>query len=157
MRALVALYFLLPLVPLAGPASPSAGTPKSLDWLTGCWENRKGNRLIEERWMPAKGGIMLEAGRTTRGDSLVEYEFVILHLAGATLAYEAHPSGQAAETFPQKSVTDSSFEVEDLAHDFPQRVGYRRQGNDSLLAWIEGSMSGQTRRIEFPYARVRCE
>ncbi len=147
------------LAPLLFQLAPSApqGTTGPVAWLTGCWENRKGARLIEERWLPAKGGIMLEVGRTTRGDSLLEYEFVVLHLAGGSLAYEAHPSGQAAETFPLKTLTDSSFVVEDLAHDFPQRVGYNRLGADSLLGWIEGSVGGAVKRIEFPYGRVKCE
>ena len=45
---------------------------------------------------------------------------------------------------------------ENAAHDFPQRVGYRVAGGDSLLAWIEGTRDGQVRRIEFPYRRVAC-
>jgi len=44
---------------------------------------------------------------------------------------------------------------ENLQHDFPQRVGYKRDG-DALLAWIEGPRNGQTRRIEFPYRKVGC-
>ncbi|MEO8032163.1 MAG: DUF6265 family protein [Gemmatimonadota bacterium] len=153
------LSLTLLLVPLLFQLRPSApeGGKGPVDWLTGCWENRQGDRLIEERWMPAKGSVMLEVGRTTRGDSLLEYEFVVLHLAGGSLSYEAHPSGQPTETFPLKTLTDSSFVVEALAHDFPQRVGYNRRGADSLLGWIEGNAGGAVKRIEFPYARVKCE
>ena len=41
------------------------------------------------------------------------------------------------------------------AHDFPQRIGYRRRG-DRLDAWIEGTVDGRARRVEFPYVRVAC-
>lgn len=126
------------------------------DWLAGCWESRSGTRLIEERWSPARGGVMLETGRTTKGDQLVEYEFVVLHLA-PTLAYEAHPSGQSPTTFPLKQSTDSTVVFENLQHDFPQRVAYERRGADSLLAWIEGPAGGSTKRIEFRYGKVSCE
>ena len=126
-------------------------------WLVGCWEYHKGDMLIEERWMPARGGVMLEIGRTTRGDGLLDYEFVVLHLEPGKAGYEAHPAGQPPETFPARSITDSSFLFEDLAHDFPQRVGYTRRGADSVLAWIEGTAGGKTQRVEFPYARVKCE
>ena len=44
---------------------------------------------------------------------------------------------------------------ENPAHDFPQEVGYRRDG-DNLLAWIRGTQNGKERRIEFPYTRARC-
>ncbi len=41
-------------------------------------------------------------------------------------------------------------------HDFPQRVGYRRNGADSLSVWIEGTSNWKTRRIPFQYARSAC-
>ena len=52
--------------------------------------------------------------------------------------------------------TTDSVVFEAPEHDFPQRVGYRRVGSDSVLAWVEGTMKGKTRRIEFPYRRVQC-
>jgi hypothetical protein len=45
---------------------------------------------------------------------------------------------------------------ENPQHDFPQRVGYRRDG-DTMLAWVEGMASGKPRRVEFPYRRVACQ
>jgi hypothetical protein len=51
---------------------------------------------------------------------------------------------------------DTLVLFENAAHDFPQRIGYRRLGNDSLVAWIEGTRQGRTRRVEFPYGRVAC-
>ena len=36
-----------------------------------------------------------------------------------------------------------------------RRVGYSRNG-DSLLAWIDGTTNGKSRRVEFPYRRVAC-
>jgi hypothetical protein len=53
-------------------------------------------------------------------------------------------------------VTDTTVVFENPQHDFPQRVGYERKGGDALLAWIEGTRNGQTRRVEFPYRRVAC-
>jgi hypothetical protein len=41
-------------------------------------------------------------------------------------------------------------------HDFPQVVGYRRAGADSVVAWISGTSEGKVQRIEFPYRRVPC-
>jgi len=155
MRPVVALY-LLPLIVLPGLAIAPSRAPSSVAWLSGCWESSNGTWLIEERWSPARGGVMLETGRTTNGDSLVEYEFVVLHLS-PSLAYEAHPSGQTPTTFPVQQATDSSLIFENLKHDFPQRVAYQRRGGDSLLAWIEGPAGGQIKRFEFHYHRVSCE
>jgi hypothetical protein len=124
-------------------------------WLTGCWEYSSGARTVEEHWLAPRGRTMMNAGRTVNGDKLVEFETVIIREQDGRLAYEAHPSGQPSAVFLSQRVADREVVFENLQHDFPQRVGYKRDG-DSLVAWIEGPRNGQTRRIEFPYHRVAC-
>jgi hypothetical protein len=102
---------------------------------------------------------MLGSSRTVRDGRTTEYEFVIVReTAGGQLAYEVSPSGRAPTVFTSISLDDAGIVFENLQHDFPQRVAYRRNGDD-LLAWIEGpakNAPGQMRRIEFPYRRVAC-
>lgn len=124
-------------------------------WLQGCWQLLTPDRIVEENWTRPRAGSMLAVSRTMRGDSLVNYELVLLHERAGNLAYEAHPSGQPAAVFTARTVTDSMVIFENTAHDFPQRIGYQRRG-DSLSAWIEGSLRGQVRRIDFQYSRVPC-
>ena len=126
-------------------------------WLTGCWEAAGAQRTVYEQWTAAQGRTMFATARTVRGDSLIEFEFVVLREEGDHLAYEARPSGQAGATFLSISITDSSVAFENLANDFPQRVGYTRRGADSVVAWISGPRGGTTRRIDFPYKRKRCD
>ncbi len=106
--------------------------------------------------MAARGGAMLGMSRTVQDGKLREYELVLIRETAAGLVYEAHPSGQPAATFPLKEITDASILFEDPAHDFPQRIGYRRDDAERITAWIEGSANGQSRRIEYPYRRARC-
>jgi uncharacterized protein DUF6265 len=128
----------------------------AVGWLQGCWQMTAGDRVVEEQWMAPRGGVMLSTGRTVRGTTLVEYEWVLLREKDGTLEYEAHPSGQPSDVFTARSATDNEVVFENPTHDFPQRVGYRRNG-DSLLAWIEGNAGGKPRRVEFPYRRVACQ
>ena len=107
--------------------------------------------------MAPRAHTMINVGRTVRGDSLFEYELVILREQGERFAYEAHPSGQPATVFLSIAANDSTVVFENPEHDFPQRVGYRKAGADSLIAWIEGTADGRTRHIEFAYGRVNCE
>jgi hypothetical protein len=125
-------------------------------WLQGCWQSASPQRTVEEHWMAPRGRSMLGVGRTVSGDRLVEYELVVLREQDGQLAYQAHPSGQPSAVFLSRTVGDGEVLFENLAHDFPQRVGYRRDGADALLAWIEGTRNGQVRRVEFPYRRVSC-
>ena len=124
-------------------------------WLTGCWEYTSGSRTVEEHWLAPRARTMMNAGRTVQGDKLVEFETVVLREQDGRLAYEAHPSGQPSAVFLSQRIADRDVVFENLQHDFPQRVGYKRDG-DSLLGWIEGTRNGQTRRTEFPYHRVAC-
>jgi hypothetical protein len=128
----------------------------SVAWLQGCWQMTSGDRVVEEQWMAPRAGVMLNIGRTVRGDTLVEYEFVMLSERNGALAYEAHPSGQPSAVFTAQSASSTEVVFENPQHDFPQRVGYRRDG-DTMLAWVEGTVGGKSRRVEFPYRRVACQ
>lgn len=126
-----------------------------VSWLQGCWRLSSNGRTVDEQWMAPGGGAMLSIGRTVRDGTLVEYEFVVVREREGALVYIAHPSGQAPAEFPLKAVDAESVVFENAAHDFPQRVGYRRRAN-GLDAWIEGTINGSPRRVDFPYARVAC-
>jgi hypothetical protein len=55
-------------------------------------------------------------------------------------------------------IRSSTGEVvfENAAHDFPQRIIYKRSG-EKMIGRIEGLTNGKLKGIDFPYARVRCE
>jgi hypothetical protein len=112
--------------------------------------------VTEEHWLPPRGRAMIGVSRTVRDDSLTGYELLVLREAGAGLTYAAHPSGQPAAVFHSRTVADSMVVFENPAHDFPQVIGYRRIGADSLHAWIEGPSGGRLRRVDFPYRRIAC-
>lgn len=125
-------------------------------WLAGCWLMDAGPQTVEERWTPPRGGSMLGTSRTLRNGALSGFEFVLLREKDGGLLYEAHPSGQAGATFPVRELTDARVVFENPAHDFPQRIVYEKRGADGLVAWIEGTVSGRSRRIDFTYRRISC-
>ena len=124
-----------------------------LAWLSGCWTRAHGDNVIEEHWMTPRGGSILGMARTVAGDKTVEYEFLRIAIVDGTLAYVAKPSGQPEATFPLKSIEDRVVVFENAAHDFPQRIIYRRNADASLTARIEGTVKGQARGRDFPYRR----
>jgi hypothetical protein len=151
------MFVVVSLVCVADIPSAQELTVDRVKWLQGCWQATRGEATIEEQWMVPRGGTMLGMGRTVRGGKTAEYELVLIKEQSGRLAYEAHPSGQPTATFLSTTVSETSVVFENAAHDFPQRVGYRREGADSLQAWVEGRSNGQTRRIDFSYRRARCE
>jgi Domain of unknown function (DUF6265) len=139
----------------ASAGAQDAGLQR-LSWLKGCWEMRRGATTTRETWASPKAGMMLGASRTIVGRTVREAEQLQLTWVHDTLVYTAHPSGQREASFRTTVVTDSGFAVENPAHDFPQRIIYRRRGADSLLARIEGPGPGGTRGTDFPMRRVEC-
>ena len=105
--------------------------------------------------MKPAGGTMLGMGRTVRGGKTTEFEFLQIREVNGKLAYVAKPSGQTESTFPVKSLTDAEVVFEDLAHDFPQRIIYRRQADGSLTASVEGTRNGLAGGIVYPYKRCQ--
>jgi hypothetical protein len=137
------------------PTLVPAGEPTSIDrlgWLTGCWSRTRPTGITEEHWMAPRGGTMLGMSRTVRDGRTVEFEFVQIRAGEDTLVYEARPSRQPMATFTLKSVTDDMVTFENPAHDFPQRIIYRRTA-DGIAARIEGTMNGTPRGVDFPFTR----
>lgn len=128
---------------------------EQLTWLAGCWERRTASSVVQEQWSSNAGGMLHGFSRTLRRDTVVAWEFIRIYAAGDTLVYEAQPSRQAKAEFRAVPPFEPEVVFSNPAHDFPQRVVYRRAG-DSLLARIEGMRGGQTRVIPFGYARVAC-
>ena len=153
-RALLSVLFVFG-IPAVGGAQ-SAPRIAAIGWLAGCLEMRSGNRVVEEHRMAERAGTMLGMGRTVGARGLGDYELTLIKQDGDRLLFEAHPKDQPPATFAARVATTDSAVFELPEHDFPQRVGYRRIGADSVHAWVEGTMNGTMRRIEFPYARVPC-
>jgi uncharacterized protein DUF6265 len=126
-------------------------------WLSGCWELRAQGRLTVEMWMPPAGGMMIGGSRTVVNGAVREFEHLRIKSDAGKLTYIALPSGQNETLFPAKEVTDSSLVFENLSHDFPQRIIYRKRGVDSIVARIEGpGPNNSTRGFDFPMRRVAC-
>ena len=126
-------------------------------WLAGCWELRTATRVTTEMWMAPSGNVMLGASRTVSGGTTREFEFLRLSVRGDTLVYTAIPSGQQQTDFKSVGSGASPLVFENPAHDFPQRIIYRRSSADSLVARIEGpGPNGSTRGFDIRMRRAAC-
>ena len=129
-----------------------------LAWMGGCWEAKAKGREINEQWMKPAGQTMLGMGRTVAQGRTVEYEFMqIREDKDGAIYYVAKPSGQGEASFKLIKLQNREAVFENLEHDFPQRVIYRRQSDGSLFARIEGLSKGQPRGIDYPMTRARCD
>ena len=150
------LPFILVLVLAPASRAQSGARIASVSWLTGCLEMRRGNRVVEEQRMPERAGTMVGMGRSVGARGLDDYELTVIQQDGDRLLFVAHPRRQPVATFVARVASADSVVFENPDHDYPQRVGYRRIGADSVLAWIDGTSNGKQRRVDFAYRRVPC-
>ncbi len=135
-------------------------TVNGLDWLAGCWELNVPERkmTITEQWMKPLGGTLIGMGRTVVDGRTASFEYLRIVTAESGFDYIAKPSQNATETtFKMKTASDSELIFENPEHDFPQRIIYRKGEADSLFARIEGTRNGQTRGMDIPMKRAKCE
>ncbi len=111
---------------------------------------------IEEHWSRPEGGNLTGYSRTFRSGRLAFFEFLRIDARGDEIVYTPRLSnGQKEVAFRLVRLAQNEAIFENPAHDFPQRIVYRREGN-KLHAAVEGKQNGRERREEFPYSRVSC-
>jgi hypothetical protein len=138
--------------------TPSPGQP-DLDWMAGYWLQCSPDREVAELWTTRRGGVLMGLS-VTEGRQAFGFEQVRIETTddGATLRYVARPRGAAAETAFRLSRAGAREAVFDNpAHDYPQRISYRREG-DVLIARTEGAngADGQEWRYRRAELNARC-
>ncbi|MCA1602147.1 MAG: DUF6265 family protein [Acidobacteria bacterium] len=154
-RTLVSLFLLLAMVAVNSQAQKKPSLD-DLSWLSGCWEGRQGNAIIEEIWSKPAGGSMLGLGRTVKDKRTVSFEFMQFREQNGSLVFLPQPQGGARVSFPLKDSLGGKLIFENKEHDFPQRVIYERKAPALLLSAIEGTNKGKESREEFQMRKVRC-
>ncbi len=139
----------------------SAATASPLDklgWMQGCWLVVGAEPGSVEQWTSAQGGSLLGMSRTVKAGKTIEFEFMqIREMTPGQLAFIAQPSGKPPTTFPLLKQDGNAVVFENKGHDFPQRVMYRPDGAQAMLARIEGVSKGTLTGMDFPMKRVSCE
>ena len=135
MKTTPMLLSLAVLMGASGAAAAQSTQEHKLSWLQGCWAVVSQDRAIEEQWMAPRGKTMLGSSRTVEGSNLVGYEFMMIREQGDKYAIEVRPSGKPPIVFTQATLTDSSVVFENPKHGYPQKIGYRRNGDNAISAW----------------------
>lgn len=138
------------------PATAGAQAFSNLpDWMAGRWCSASPNGNTQEVWLAPAGGLMVGMSRTvSKTRPRAQFEFLRIELRDGVPTYLAQPQGRAPVEFKQVHADQGRARFENLAHDFPKRIEYRRTG-DALHAEISGpGRDGKQFAIAFPY--VAC-
>jgi hypothetical protein len=124
-------------------------------WLEGEWYGTDGEEVMQEKWKKVNDDLFTAHSFILVGTDTVFQEYVKLQDVNDTVYYVVFIHGVPDSTsFMLTKYEKDEAVFQNPDHDFPQTIVYRRAGDDSLYASIEGLVAGKTRREDFPYRRT---
>ena len=144
----------------AGPALAADAPPARIAdfaFMAGCWQGGDAQTALEENWMRPGGGTMMGTSRVLAGDKAVFSEFVeVAEKPTGLVMTVALGIGKPGVPFTRIAAGSDEVVFENPAHDFPQRIRYRRLSATSVMARIEGVEKGQAKGEDYPFRKVPC-
>ena len=111
-------------------------------FLAGCWEEQRAEQSwTEECWTSGRGGLMMGSGRNGKADTVSHWEWMRIERdTDGALTFYASPKGAKPVAFKATAADTNAITFVNTAHDFPQRVHYRRSatGLDAEISLADG-------------------
>lgn len=130
---------------------------KKMEWLAGTWEQKLPYGTLTETWtkendstLTGKSYFIKEAKDT------IHSETIVLSQQGEDLLYIPTVKGQNNDepvTFKMTSEAENTFTFENPAHDYPQKISYKKVSDTNLTATISGKQEGKPSEESFPMVK----
>lgn len=140
----------LALAPVATVSSEGANTMPG--WMTGAWARSDGESWADEYWTSPRGGIMIGASRSGKGEKLQFWEHMRIVKEGDGLVFIAIAGDQKPVRFVEAQRSNREIIFENKEHDYPQRIHYWRDGKQlkARISLIDGS-----KPVDYGFKMVR--
>lgn len=111
---------------------------KDVSFMSGCWKTAPGvSPEYRECYTAPKAGMMQGSSQTIENGKTTFFEFSLVLEGGGKIVYRPFIKGVQTVDFMLTKLTPGEAVFENLAHDFPQRVIYRKGADGKLTARIE--------------------
>jgi hypothetical protein len=156
-------YF-FPILAFIAMCMPSKTSAQTLDldkaWLDlqfiiGTWKIEAGAEM--EKWEFVGEKELRGKGFVVNGRDTILKEVIQLVYNDSGIHYIVKVKGQnnnESTTFSLVNTQKATFVFENKAHDFPQRINYRKISDTLIMAWIEGEKNGEKKKMEFPMKKT---
>lgn len=127
-----------------------------LVWLEGNWTNINDESRSYEKWIQINDSTLSAFSYVMVESDTVFVEVVNLQQRLKDVFFTVKVPDQndsEAVTFKLIPSDEGIFTFENKAHDFPKRITYSNPVKDSIHAWIEGVVEGESKRVDFLYKR----
>ena len=149
------LLFLALVMATAQEKAARAASLQQLGWMSGSWSTTNGPAEIEEHWTTPAGDTMVGMGRTVINGKTRYFEYLRLVQKADGIYYIAQPKGAPPTEFKLVKLSGNEAVFENLAHDFPKRILYRKEDDGGLSARIEGTPEQKKMEEEYRYRPMK--
>lgn len=128
-------------------------TDYDFNWLCTNWVNHSDtSALFFENWTKINHNKYKGVSYVIASNDTVFFESIQLLNSDSGTFYQVAVKNQnegKAVSFKLISAQNQTFIFENNNHDFPKKIGYQLISNDTLKAWIEGSVGGKHKEQTF--------
>ncbi|KFF19112.1 DUF6265 family protein [Flavobacterium hydatis] len=146
------ILLLLAVVSCKNAETPEKDKIKTADWLIGKWENVSPEGTLTETWSKLNDSTFQGSSYFIKGKDTIHFETIKLQQKGETLTYNATVKGQnndEAVAFELTTSTEKGLVFENPKHDYPQKISYTKDANNTLTAEISGKLQGKLSSEKF--------
>jgi hypothetical protein len=129
---------------------------KKMDWLIGSWEQKLPDGTITESWARENDSTFLGKSYFVKEKDTIHLENIVLTQKNEALLYIPTVNGQNNDeptTFTMTSEAENTFSFENPAHDYPQKITYKKISETNLLATISGRQQGKQSQESYPMVK----
>jgi hypothetical protein len=129
---------------------------EALAWMEGKWCGKDEDQQIEETWFAPKQDETTGMSRTISGGRVISFEYMRIASLDGVQTLIAQPDGNPPTKFARTDGGDGWIRFENKQHDYPQRIEYKREG-ENLSAEIGGpGAEGKEEVISYRYAPCKA-
>ena len=119
---------------------------EKMNWLVGDWEQKLPDGTIRETWTRQNDSTFSGTSFFINAKDTVHFETIKLHQNIGKFVYSATIVGQNNEEpidFKLTSDAENTFIFENPSHDYPQKITYKKLGNNNVIITISGKQQGK--------------
>lgn len=119
---------------------------QKMEWLVGTWEQKLPEGILTETWAKENDSTFSGSSYFIKEKDTLHSEQIVLTQKEDNLLYIPTVTGQNNDepvTFTMASEADNVFSFENPAHDYPQKIIYKKLSATTLLATISGKQQGK--------------
>ena len=129
---------------------------EKLNWLVGSWEQKLPDGILTETWKKENDSTFSGESYFINPKDTVHFEKIKLHQELEELIYSATVVGQNNDEtvdFKLTSAIENTFTFENPAHDYPQKIIYKKVNETNLVATISGKQQGKDTQESYSMKR----